>query len=192
MKYCHPHFSRACSCNGASSHSCQPTTEADWSWSRQEHHTMKTMFSMMAHVLHGPSRPVMENLQHECQRWYTRTFWMTHQHSPIINNNYSQKHAWFSHDFQKLQRLHENGVCCYMASEPPKIMWEWGTLSCGFQRLQRLGKSILQSFFKNKGLMQLRATLSCMRPLFLEYLELHEAFILLIAGACQHKNIVWS
>lgn len=76
------------------------------------------------------------------------------------NSNCSQKYAPF---------LHVLGVCvcvgcrrtkCTFAwrLEHLKLVQEWGVLLCVFQRLHRSQKSILQSHFKNEGLMRPGAT----------------------------------
>lgn len=93
----------------------------------------------------------------------THMFKVTHQHSTIPDNNYSQKHILFSHNFQRLQRPHENGACFHAAleiipedsalmqpPEPLKIVrvFVW------FFEAAELQKSVFQSCFKNKGLVQ--------------------------------------
>lgn len=90
---------------------------------------------------------------------------VTHQHSTIPDNNYSRKHILFSHNFQRLQRPHENGVCFHAAleviqedcalvqpPEPLKIVQEWGMLLCSFWRLQNCRRAFSKAASKTKVL----------------------------------------
>lgn len=63
----------------------------------------------------------------------------------------SFKSTQYSHDFWRVWWLHENEMWACVTLE---VAQEWGLLSDGFQRLPRLQKSLLWSFFKNKGHVQ--------------------------------------
>lgn len=85
------------------------------------------------------SNTLIANLWHVCQSWHATTFWLTRQHSSMPDNKL-QKHALSSSDLGRLQQK--------------------GVLLCSFQKLQRPWKRILQSHFKNKGLVWLGTALA--------------------------------
>lgn len=125
-----------------------------------EHHTTKVVFSVKAQprmfymdLLGQQRKTYSTNVKGDTPEplgWHisihqypTTTVLKNMPGSPMIFKG-CRGHTWMAVVWpQSLQKSYENG----------------GTLLCGFQRLQRPGKSILQNFFKNKGFMQPRATL---------------------------------